>query len=286
MTPMPVRPLILLCVTLCGLLLLPPLIGQRSQAAQLVNDRFLTSPFNHRVWSEVLMENVTAEGDVDFIRLRATPKRLNDYLDQLAAVSPDSTPDLFPSWQDRLAYWLNAHNALALRLALNAYPAKNLKLAKEFWTEKRYRLGGTLWNLEGIESRLVQEFSEWPQFAWAVSDMTVDTPPLLPEAYHAERLLKQMERQRERGLLATYQFQWAPDGCAVLYLPARFMRFGPMFLEYLENSQGLTQPTLGLYFYPQLPPATPWHIQPERCARWVDAAVETRELRESQEKTS
>ena len=102
----------LLLVVFVFLLALP------AHAGQVLNDSFVAKPLSHHLWQEVLSQHVTTEGEVDFTGLRAHPRRLNQYLDQLARFSPDSHPDYFPSYHAKLAYWLNAHNAIALRLIL------------------------------------------------------------------------------------------------------------------------------------------------------------------------
>ena len=56
------------------------------------------------------------DGLVDYYRLRAEyGDELDQYLDAIGRFGPNSTPDLFPTRDSQLAYYLNAYNALMLR---------------------------------------------------------------------------------------------------------------------------------------------------------------------------
>jgi len=57
---------------------------------------------------------VNDRGQVDFRGLAKSPGDLKAFVDYIARVSPESDPALFPGAETRLAYHINAYNALAM----------------------------------------------------------------------------------------------------------------------------------------------------------------------------
>ena len=82
-------------------------------------------------WTALLAEVVTAEGRVDYPRLVARRERLTGFVAALAAASPESHPERFPTDEDRLAYWLNAYNAFTLDAIIAEYPLTSVWKARD-----------------------------------------------------------------------------------------------------------------------------------------------------------
>src|SRR4051812_12871788 len=81
------------------------------------------------LYDAVLKKYVHENGKVDYKGLKADLKPLTEYVQQIAAVSPDSHPALFPTRQARLAYWINAYNATVLRAFAVDYPERRRRLS-------------------------------------------------------------------------------------------------------------------------------------------------------------
>jgi hypothetical protein len=75
--------------------------------------------FPHELLGDALLGRVDAEGRVDYAALAADRAELDAYVDAVAAWSPASDPELFPTRQDQLAYYLNAHLALSVVAVLD-----------------------------------------------------------------------------------------------------------------------------------------------------------------------
>src|SRR5512139_1419052 len=71
--------------------------------------------FPHAALTRLLEEAVTPEGLVDYAAVERQKDLLDGYLGEVARVSPIGQPHLFPTVEDQLAYWINAHNATALK---------------------------------------------------------------------------------------------------------------------------------------------------------------------------
>src|SRR4026207_1000795 len=60
----------------------------------------------HERFRLALAKTASADWLVDYAKLQLDQELLDEYLAELARVSPDSHPHLFPTEEDRLAYWI------------------------------------------------------------------------------------------------------------------------------------------------------------------------------------
>ncbi|MEB3287065.1 MAG: DUF547 domain-containing protein [Vampirovibrionales bacterium] len=209
-------------------------------AARVINDASTSRPFVATSWQGALSQFVNEAGQVDFIRLKAQPRRLLQFLEQLNAVSPDTHPTYFETPQDRLAYWINAYNAVALALIQEYYPIENVSEVPKLMEDKRYRIGGVPTSLmmiqEKIEKRFATQAALMPKALFALSLYSKDSPPLQAQAYQGPILKQQLDTQMNRFLgspknLRVMQGEYGlnpANTCAVLRLSPWFaqVRYG------------------------------------------------------------
>jgi hypothetical protein len=62
----------------------------------------------------LVLNRAVESGGVNYDAILADPSPLQRFLATLARVGPTSTPELFRQRSDRVAYWINAHNACVL----------------------------------------------------------------------------------------------------------------------------------------------------------------------------
>lgn len=201
-----------------------------AHASRLLNDSLVTRPFRHQVWQEVLTQNVNSQGEVDFARIRAHPKRLNQYLAQLEAISPDSDPTAFSSANDKTAYWINAHNALALRIILDHYPTQSLAAITDFETDTHYKLGSKPYCLREIRQKLAVTAKRDARLLFTLTDYSFAAPAILPQAYEGNRL-KTLEGEAAKMALQNgnvIQTKTHAHSCAEL-------RLSPFFKSYQQS---------------------------------------------------
>jgi Protein of unknown function, DUF547 len=91
-------------------------------------------PYALRNLGEVL-EAVDGRGRVNLGQLKKRHAALETFVASLAAVSPDATPERFPTVEDRLAYWLNAYHALTLLELLDTRSSRASLLSQAFATK-------------------------------------------------------------------------------------------------------------------------------------------------------
>lgn len=116
--------------------------------------------FPHALFGR-LLDKVVTDGLVDYAAVSIDEALLEHYLAEVARVSPDSHPHLFPTEPDRLAYWINAHNACALRGVLRFNRPANLKeIAHRFDSETTYFVGGKNLSLNAMTSIAYKRFTD------------------------------------------------------------------------------------------------------------------------------
>lgn len=81
------------------------------------------SSFDHSAFDRLLDGYVDERGLVDYERLKENKEvALRPYLEQLAATDPANL-----SVDEQLAFWLNAYNALTLKLIVDNYPTESIR---------------------------------------------------------------------------------------------------------------------------------------------------------------
>ena len=83
-------------------------------AATVARAQSQDAGFDTSAYARVLEKYVAPTGEVHYAELKRDPADLNAFVRELAAVSPENRPDLFPTPAARKAYWINAYNAFVL----------------------------------------------------------------------------------------------------------------------------------------------------------------------------
>jgi hypothetical protein len=155
----------------------------------------------HAQFSRLLADYVDEHGQVDYARLKEhAESRLEPYLQQLAEMNPARL-----SRDARLAFWINAYNAYALKLIVDHYPVPSIwattpgpaKPSKEK-SPFRMKVGpvaDTARTLDEIEHEIIRERFDEPRIHFAVVCAAASCPPLRQEAYTGSQLDAQLDDQ-------------------------------------------------------------------------------------------
>ena len=158
--------------------------------------------FSHELFDQVLQEHVDENGQVNYTKLKANPKKLEAYLDLLAFAKPD---DL--SYNERLTFWINAYNALVIKGVINHYPTtsvRKIKFFNGFFSRLKFQVAGKMYSLNQIEHDTIRaEFVE-PRVHFVLVCASHSCPPLWNRAYSAETLEERLET-------ATFNFIQNPE---------------------------------------------------------------------------
>ena len=171
----------LIPIILIGLLQAPPAAAE---------------PFDHTGFDAILRAYVNELGQVDYASLKADRSGLDAYVAALGKTSPKSHPDLFPTREEKLAYWINAYNAFVLLGVIDAYPVKSVKDIKYlsgFFNRTWVTAGGESYTLNNIEHDILRaEFKE-PRIHAAINCASVGCPRLEASAFFAEGIDEKLE---------------------------------------------------------------------------------------------
>ena len=153
----------------------------------------------HASFGQLLRRYVDSTGAVDYARLTRNGDELRPYLRQLA------TADLSGrSRAARLAFWLNAYNALTLKLIVDHYPVQNIWAITPGPPEPKddspFQLdvgtvADTVRSLDEIEHEIIRQRFDEPRIHFALVCAAASCPRLRREPYTGARLDAQLNDQ-------------------------------------------------------------------------------------------
>src|ERR1051326_887668 len=217
---------------------LPAFLGWTTGAAAAGFDH------SHALFDKVLKAHVK-DALVNYPALKASPKDLNAYLDQLAGVSEAD----FQKWTEKqqLAFLINLYNAATLRLITDNYPIASIKkiggLLSGPWKQEVVRLFGQITTLDHLEHQVLRKKYTEPRVHFAIVCAAHGCPPLRSEAYVAEQLDAQLDDQG-RKFLGTAAKNSVDARARTLYLSPIFKWFSEDF----EKKSGTVQKFVAPFF--------------------------------------
>ncbi|MFT7633008.1 MAG: hypothetical protein ACI87E_004063 [Mariniblastus sp.] len=167
-------------------------VGKKWPAAQ----RVAFDQIDHRTFDQLLKKYVDANGMVDYQAWHASAAdraSLTQYLHELGKADADKQA----TQPAKLAYWINAYNALTIEGILRVYPTTSIRnhTAKVFgyniWKNLKLISGAQEITLDHIEHKILRPLGE-PRIHFAIVCASIGCPRLLNEAYAADRLEQQL----------------------------------------------------------------------------------------------
>jgi hypothetical protein len=145
-------------------------------------------------WTQVLQRHVDAKGRVDFSDLMSDHTGLEDVVKFVREVDPASTPALFPTATGRLAYYIDAYNALSMDGVLDAgVPERFGWLGRlRFFYLRKFVGGGRSISLYSLESDVIRPMGD-PRVHFALNCMSVSCPRLPRTAFTTEGLDRELD---------------------------------------------------------------------------------------------
>lgn len=204
-----------------------------------------TEPGYVTKWDEFLT-GYTRDGRVDYARLAENPAVLNQAFMAFGSVPAAE----FESWTDhqKIAYWLNLYNLLAIQLVTKnypirpagfswqrlAYPKNSIQQIPRVWKRPVIKVRGQELSLEDIEHKILRKQFDEPRIHFALVCASLGCPVLRGAAYRADQLDRQLNEQVNAFLNNTDKFIYEPEN-RVLYLSPIFK----WFQEDFESSGGI-----------------------------------------------
>ncbi|GAA0879069.1 DUF547 domain-containing protein [Algoriphagus jejuensis] len=159
-----------------------------------------STPQSHQIWDQLLKSHVKPDGTVDYKGFIRDKAKLDQYLKLISENAPDRK-----TWSknQQMAYWINAYNAFTVKLIVDNYPVESIRdlgpklkipLIKDVWHYKFFKIGGVESSLDEIEHSILRKEFEEPRIHFAINCASVSCPPLLNEAFTAEKLEAQLTK--------------------------------------------------------------------------------------------
>jgi hypothetical protein len=195
--------------------------------------------FSYDDYALVLRTYVNPQGLVNYKELKANRASL----DAFATALENLDPQVYSQWtnKEKVAFWLNAYNALTLEAIIAHYPIQpsffaslrfpqnSIRQIPGVWDKLRFAVMGQKMTLDEIEHQtLRKEFNE-PRIHMALVCAALGCPPLRNEPYTGSELDAQLDDQTRRFLQNALQFRVDQDEGQV-YLSPIFQWFGQDFV--------------------------------------------------------
>ena len=171
----------------------------------------------HDKCNDILSTFVDSRAMADYKALKRKKPQLKHLLDDFANLDPNE----YNSWpkQDKIAFWLNAHNIQKLNIIIRNYPIDSARIRKLLWMPTSIRhippvetIGVSKWDgykfivrkeqftLSEIERKFFRkEFNE-PRAFFALSGASRSGPLLRNEPYYGHKLQAQLDDQVKKFL--------------------------------------------------------------------------------------
>lgn len=152
---------------------------------------------DHSAWDALLKKYVDGDGLVDYQSLKsnvADVRKLDGYLAMLSSASANVTAKR----EAKLAFWINAYNAVTVRGILREYPTSSIRnhtarlFGYNIWKDLKLYVGGTPYSLEQMEHEILRKMSE-PRIHFAIVCASIGCPRLLNQAYVTSKIEAQLE---------------------------------------------------------------------------------------------
>jgi hypothetical protein len=197
-------------------------------------------PMDYSDYAVILKKHVDKNGLVDYRALKANPERLEAFLSAMATLDRSR----YNAWNDKqkIAFWINAYNALTLKAIIDHYPIQasfvgalrfpknSIRQIDGVWDKIRFRVIGTRMTLNEIEHKTLREDFNEPRIHMALVCASMGCPILRNEPYAGARLDAQLEDQTKRFLSKKDKFRIARAEGEV-YLSPIFKWFGEDFVK-------------------------------------------------------
>lgn len=162
--------------------------------------------FDHERWDSVLRSFVSDSGLVDYAGILKS-QAFQQYIDKLSKTEAAG----LRNDNERLAFWINAYNALTIRAVLDTLPQdragwseysiKDQKVnGKTIWKGMKFNVGGGRWTLDEIEHEILrkQDGLRDPRIHVALVCAARGCPPLWNRAFTGSDIDEQLASAMRR----------------------------------------------------------------------------------------
>lgn len=232
--------LITLVIGATGMLTIKAL-GLRSVTVDAQPFEQAQSGFDYGWWNASLGRWVRPTG-VDYDAVRADEANLRRFIATLGEIGPRATPERFTTQPERLAYYINAYNALVLFAVVDHWPIQTVhdvrgwldpRAGFGFFYGLRFPLDGGATNLYDLENEVIRGFVDARIHA-AINCASRSCPALMPFAFEPTRLDDQLDAVT-RDFCSKAPHVRVDDGAKEIQLSAIFEWYRSDFEEHARR---------------------------------------------------
>ncbi|TWU24297.1 hypothetical protein Pla52o_22240 [Novipirellula galeiformis] len=167
-------------------------------------------------WDALLKRYVDEDGNVNYTGWKqsaADVRALEAFLVHLSSANPSARA----TQAAKLAFWINAYNAVTVHGILREYPTTSIRnhtaklIGYNIWDDLLLTVGGKPYSLNQMEHEVLRKMGE-PRIHFAIVCASRSCPRLLNEAYTAERLDTQLTINTKVFLANPGNFQYDAAG--------------------------------------------------------------------------
>ena len=166
---------------------------------------------NHQPFDKLLKKYVNKDGRVNYKAWHASTadrKVLTDYLAHLSQANENK-----PAQRNaKLAYWINAYNAVTIEGILRVYPTTSIRKhtsklpgGYNIWKNLKLVVGDMKINLEDIENKRLRKMSE-PRVHFAIVCASIGCPETNESGLYAQHTRTTASNQYKRFLFSQPKF--------------------------------------------------------------------------------
>ncbi len=179
-------------------------------------------PFSYDSYAAALEESVDDGGMVNYKNLKANRKSLDTFVGTIGKLDRKT----YEKWTEaeKIAFWVNAYNALTLRAIIDHYPIKSswtkslvypknsIRQIYGVWDKLQFVIMGKKMTLNSIEHDVVRKKFQEPRIHMALVCAAMGCPQLRREPYTGAELDEQLDEQARKFLGDRTKFRIDRDG--------------------------------------------------------------------------
>lgn len=190
--------------------------------------------FDHSAYARIFDAYIT-DGSVDYAKLKPRREALGQYVKMLESLSRANYEEM--SRDEKIAFWINAYNAAAVKLIVDhyplrkrlgwkalAYPENSIQQIPNVWDRKVLEVFDEPLSLNHIEHQILRKEFHDPRVHFALVCASLGCPVLRSEPYQGDKLDTQLNKQ-VRGFLADPKKARYDEPDDTLYLSPIFKWF-------------------------------------------------------------
>ncbi|MCR9293995.1 MAG: DUF547 domain-containing protein [bacterium] len=168
---------------------------------------------DHQLWSALLAKYVNESGLVNYSAWQQSKRDLDAldlYLNHLSHANGRGTKE------EKLAFWINAYNALTIKGILREYPTTSIRnhtarfFGYNIWKNLKLIVAGVATSLDTMEHDLLRKMDE-PRIHFAIVCASLGCPKLLNEAYLPEQVDRQLDDRARAFFAESSKFRFDPQ---------------------------------------------------------------------------